>query len=613
MKNIKFLSLILPLVFISTSFANFSDVSNEHSYIEAINYAKENNIVNGYKDWTFQPENKITREEFTKIMIKSNFPDSEIYWEDCFPDVNWWYFEKYICTAKRNGIIWWYKDWTFKPKDNISFLEASKIILLGMWKQEDVWDEEWLVKYWKYLSRRWAIPFSIEAIESTINRWEMVEIIRRLKEDIKYKNSRHVYKDSFFFYIKDWKYYRRDKELVWVDSNSFERLNAIYAKDKDYIYLSWNKIGWIDIESFEMITVYCFKDKNWVYSGNWEIVEWADPETFEIIQFDYWKIIINEYAKDKNNVYLLYRDTIKILDVDRDSFEVIGKFYSYGENIISYDGINNFEFYKWFYLKDKNNVYLSYKLKFLSMNADPDSFEVFSYWYSKDKNSVYHLWEKVDYFNTSTFEVLWWYYVKNNNSIYKNNIINEFLSPESFSYIWGEYIKNKWKVYYNSREVIWADIDSFEYLYLNYAKDKNSIYNSEVKIVWVDTETFEPLNNYYSKDKDYIYYEWSKSEKIDKETFVILERNCWKDINSVYCWLFEPTNTNIDAESFIIIGWNYTKDKDNVYYYDYAGAEHYVIVNDVDLDSFQVISIDYAKDNNNCYNKYSVVDMSECE
>jgi hypothetical protein len=39
-----------PYSLIPTTFANFSDIPETHPYQEAINYAKENNIVNGYDD-----------------------------------------------------------------------------------------------------------------------------------------------------------------------------------------------------------------------------------------------------------------------------------------------------------------------------------------------------------------------------------------------------------------------------------------------------------------------------------------------------------------------------------------------------------------------------------
>jgi hypothetical protein len=48
--NKKTLLLTIFLLLAPTTFANFSDVANDYPYLEAINYAKENNIVNGYED-----------------------------------------------------------------------------------------------------------------------------------------------------------------------------------------------------------------------------------------------------------------------------------------------------------------------------------------------------------------------------------------------------------------------------------------------------------------------------------------------------------------------------------------------------------------------------------
>jgi hypothetical protein len=79
MKHTKKLFLITTLLLIPTTFADFTDVPKDYPYYEAINYAKENNIVNGYDDGTFRPDNKISREEFIKIIIKSNFPAEKIY------------------------------------------------------------------------------------------------------------------------------------------------------------------------------------------------------------------------------------------------------------------------------------------------------------------------------------------------------------------------------------------------------------------------------------------------------------------------------------------------------------------------------------------------------
>ncbi len=133
------------LLLISTpqALANFSDVPTDHPYQESINYAQENGIVQGFPNGTFKPDQKINRAELTKIIIEANFEDSEIYGENCFSDVKDEWFAKYICTAKREGVVKGYEDGSFKPAQNVSFVEAAKIILLGIGESvrepEDIW------------------------------------------------------------------------------------------------------------------------------------------------------------------------------------------------------------------------------------------------------------------------------------------------------------------------------------------------------------------------------------------------------------------------------------------------------------------------------------------
>jgi hypothetical protein len=111
----------------------FIDVEN-HQYKEAINYLAKENIIAGYADLTFRPDNQINRAEFTKIIIDSTYPgilDKAI----CDPNLlefsdlnlNEWY-APYICLASKKGIIQGYPDGTFKPEQNINLVEGLKII-----------------------------------------------------------------------------------------------------------------------------------------------------------------------------------------------------------------------------------------------------------------------------------------------------------------------------------------------------------------------------------------------------------------------------------------------------------------------------------------------------
>lgn len=195
--------VILPVILffsiMSVSKASFVDVSSTSEFAKAINYAQENNIVEGYEDGTFKSENLINRAEFSKIIINFTFPEEEIYGDDCFPDVKTEWFAKYVCTAKRNGVIQGYNDGLFRPENDLTFVEASKIISLslnyGLTGDADIWYKNYVQK----LSDQKAIPVTITELNKKITRGEMVEIIWRLIENISDKESMIYQGDDLSF------------------------------------------------------------------------------------------------------------------------------------------------------------------------------------------------------------------------------------------------------------------------------------------------------------------------------------------------------------------------------------------------------------------------------
>lgn len=140
MKKIKSISTVLALsvatafvlVMQSASAAEFTDITADSKYFEAVNRLGELGIINGYEDGSFRPENDVTRAEFSKIIVsmmnktteaKSTPPSSafddvnKVQW--CIPYVNY-------LTA--NGVIKGYADATFRPSNIITYAEAVTII-----------------------------------------------------------------------------------------------------------------------------------------------------------------------------------------------------------------------------------------------------------------------------------------------------------------------------------------------------------------------------------------------------------------------------------------------------------------------------------------------------
>jgi hypothetical protein len=179
----------------------FADVSENHENKDAILALKNANIVQGFEDGSFQPENEISRAAFTKIVIGAVFSENEI--KSClseyvgnseqtafFPDVpvqEW--FAPYVCVAKTEGIINGFPDGTFKPEKNISFAEAAKIVGISYGAEGDE-DDIWYAPFVRFLAEKNAIPVSIDALEENITRAQMAEIIYRIKDNIEEKASR---------------------------------------------------------------------------------------------------------------------------------------------------------------------------------------------------------------------------------------------------------------------------------------------------------------------------------------------------------------------------------------------------------------------------------------
>lgn len=105
---------------------NFTDVDETSWYNNAISTMENKNIINGYKDGTFRPDNFITRAELAAIAAKF---DSLVYTDkDKFPDIEGHWAADYINRATEKGWLDGYPDGTFKPDQYITRAEAITLI-----------------------------------------------------------------------------------------------------------------------------------------------------------------------------------------------------------------------------------------------------------------------------------------------------------------------------------------------------------------------------------------------------------------------------------------------------------------------------------------------------
>ncbi len=105
---------------------DYSDVTIDKWYNNAICTLSNFGILKGYEDGTFRPDGNITRAEFATIAVR--FFEVEYNGKDLFPDINGHWAQDYINQAGFVGLVEGYPDGTFGPEKLITRAEAVTIV-----------------------------------------------------------------------------------------------------------------------------------------------------------------------------------------------------------------------------------------------------------------------------------------------------------------------------------------------------------------------------------------------------------------------------------------------------------------------------------------------------
>lgn len=492
----------------SQSIFAFSDVSLNDPYYNAVKYAKEKGMIQGFKDGAFRPDAKISRAAFVKIIIKLIYDDSDIYGEDCFVDVKNDWYAKYVCTAKRMGFVKGYRDGTFRPETNISFADASKLISHA---SENIFTENanpWYEHYVNFLASQYAIPVSIDSVHSDITRAELVDILWRIETNNKNQTSRVYNFDKGNFVVGSIANNKNNNvkvnipfveiknvdkpEIVVGDTYIPQDLKYGYVKDKNNIYYKNIKLNNVDYYSFEVLGEGYAKDNKGFFI-NEKRIEGLDIETFSVLKYG--------YSKDKDYVYYNFD---KIEEADSTSFKII----SYG------------------YAKDNTNVYRYGKV---IKNANPDFFEVLSHIHGKDSLNTFLYDNLVENLDLETFEPLEYGYSKDKNSVYRYSKVVIGADPFKFNVLSERHGIDSDGVYLYNDRIYGLDLETFEPLQHGYSKDKNSVYRYSKLISDADSFTFKVLDVNYSIDKNGVYYDGKRIDGADPESFDFIKYS--QDLN----------------------------------------------------------------------------------
>ncbi|MDO5310482.1 MAG: S-layer homology domain-containing protein, partial [Clostridia bacterium] len=110
----------------------FNDVEDSFWAAEDIYLLKEAGIINGKSASEFDPEGKVTRAEFTKMIAQLFGVEAisgAVKFEDC-GDADW--FTPYVAAAVEAGLVTGYSDTEFAPDKTITREEACTIIGRGL-------------------------------------------------------------------------------------------------------------------------------------------------------------------------------------------------------------------------------------------------------------------------------------------------------------------------------------------------------------------------------------------------------------------------------------------------------------------------------------------------
>lgn len=117
--------------------AGFTDVADDAWYADAVNWAKENNIVSGYSDTLFGPEDTLTREQFAAILYRYaafkgyDTTTSDNATLDNFTDASSISsgFDNVLLWANDKGYIGGMTETTLAPQGSTTRAQASAILL----------------------------------------------------------------------------------------------------------------------------------------------------------------------------------------------------------------------------------------------------------------------------------------------------------------------------------------------------------------------------------------------------------------------------------------------------------------------------------------------------
>ncbi len=128
------LSMVLGMCSFAFAASDLSDVEGQY-YQAAVEALVELGVVNGYPDGTYKANEVVTRAELAKMLVIClgqgngiNTAGSDTQFSDA--DNQW--FSGYVNIATQYNVIVGYPDGTFRPDDTVTYAEAVTMALRAL-------------------------------------------------------------------------------------------------------------------------------------------------------------------------------------------------------------------------------------------------------------------------------------------------------------------------------------------------------------------------------------------------------------------------------------------------------------------------------------------------
>lgn len=150
----------------------FSDIANSFARDDILQFASEWILV-GYGDWTFRPNNPITRAEFLGVLMKALNIDVGSWPVTTFTDIPASWMNKYVEKAKEYWIKWQVKDGKsiFRPNDPITRAEAMAMLI----SISEITPSANTTTDFTDITNDWMIKYIEKAKELWIAEWQTID------------------------------------------------------------------------------------------------------------------------------------------------------------------------------------------------------------------------------------------------------------------------------------------------------------------------------------------------------------------------------------------------------------------------------------------------------